>query len=524
MTPSTTVRSPLRLYGRDDELATLKTLLAHLRRGDGGALVLAASPGLGRTALLRAAADAHRARGPVLYATADPAMRSVPCGGLHALLGSGHASAAPSPAAPPPVITPDALAGRLRELGAGRPLLVCVDDAHTWDPASRSALAFVARGLGAGSRIAVLLSAVDGAAFAGLPALPLGPLEEAAASALLDRLASGAAPGMAPGTAPGTDGVDPIVRAELLREAAGNPRLLAGLTGRLTPDQLAGRTPLPFPLPGAEAVLAAHAERLDGLPDRTRALLLLAAAAQEHEPDGAGADALLLLRAGTRGGLPRDFLDRALFGSSATAGLLQRAGSRVHFADRLVARAVLHHAPWAHRRAAHELLATLLTETGDRARAARTDGAPAVAVVTSPGTGTTPPPAVPAIIGAPAVATTASPGSALTHPPAVPAPVSPAAQVPAPPPVPLAALVQRACAAPGPDAVLAARLEAAADAPFPHAERSAALVRAALLSAEPALRAARFAAAAEQAGLAGDPSLARALLARTGPRAPGAAG
>ncbi|MFD5350063.1 AAA family ATPase, partial [Streptomyces anulatus] len=546
MTPSTTVRSPLRLYGRDDELATLKSLLARLWRGDGGALVLVAPPGLGRTALLRAAVDAHRDRGPVLYATATPALRAVPCGALHALLGSAPTSVGPPPAAPPPVIAPDALAGRLRELGAGRPLLVCADDAHTWDPASRTALAFAARGLGAGSRIAVLLSAADGTAFAGLPTLHLAPLDEGAASALLDRLtsgtasgadpgralgaalgstsgaalgaalgstsgaalgaasgtalgsASGAALGSPPGTTPGTEGVDPVVRAELLREAAGNPRLLAGLVGRLTTDQLAGRTPLPFPLPGGEAVLAAHAERLDGLPDRTRALLLLAAAAQEHEPDGAGADALLLLRAGTRGGLPRAFLDRALFGGTVTDGLLQRAGSRVHFAHRLVARAVLHHAPWAQRRAAHELLATLLTETGDRTRAARTDGVPAA------------PDGVPAAAGE--ASPDAAPASAPTTPP------------PAPPPVPLAALVQWACAASGPDAVLAARLEAGAGGPFPHAERSAALVRAALLSTEPALRAARFAAAAEQAGLAGDPALARALLARTGPRAPGAAG
>ncbi|MFD4342125.1 LuxR C-terminal-related transcriptional regulator [Streptomyces anulatus] len=506
MTPSTTVRSPLRLFGRDDELATLESLLARLWRGGGGALVLVAPPGLGRTALLRAAVDAQRDRGPVLYATAAPALRAVPCGALHALLGSAHTAVGPSPAAPPPVIAPDALAGRLRELGAGRPLLVCADDAHTWDPASRTALAFAARGLGAGSRTAVLLSAADGTAFAGLPTLHLAPLDEGAASSLLDRLtsgtASGADPGRAPGAVPGAafgaEGVDPVVRAELLREAAGNPRLLAGLVGRLTPDQLAGRTPLPFPLPGGEAVLAAHAERLDGLADRTRALLLLAAAAQEHEPDGAGADALLLLRAGTRGGLPRAFLDRALFGGTVTDGLLQRAGSRVHFAHRLVARAVLHHAPWAQRRAAHELLATLLTETGDRTRAARTDGVPA------------------APDGTPAAAGEASPDAA----PASASPTPP----PAPPPVPLAALVQWACAASGPDAVLAARLEAAAGAPVPHAERSAALVRAALLSTEPALRAARFAAAAEQAGLAGDPALARALLARTGPRAPGAAG
>ncbi|WP_179890514.1 AAA family ATPase, partial [Streptomyces sp. rh207] len=601
MTPSTTVRSPLRLYGRDDELATLESLLAHLWRGDGGALVLVAPPGLGRTALLRAAVDAHRDRGPVLYATATPAMRAVPCGALHALLGSAHTSVGPSPAAPP-VIAPDALAGRLRELGAGRPLLVCADDAHTWDPASRTALAFAARGLGAGSRIAVLLSAADGTAFAGLPTLHLAPLDEGAASALLDRLtsgtASGADPGMAfgaafgaalgaaPGSTPGTalgaalgaEGVDPVVRAELLREAAGNPRLLAGLAGHLTPDQLAGRTPLPFPLPGGEAVLAAHAERLDDLPDRTRALLLLAAAAQEHEPDGAGADALLLLRAGTRGGLPRAFLDRALFGGTVTGGLLQRAGSRVHFAHRPVARAVLHHAPWAQRRAAHELLATLLTEAGDRTRAARTDGVPAapdgipaaageaspdaapasapvvpvpalrpasalpsaVPVPALPSTApastplppvsaSTPPPpvsasALPSAVPPPALpppvpplpiqapaSSSAVPAS--TPPPPVPAPASaPPTPLPAPPPVPLAALVQWACAASGPDAVLAARLEAGAGAPVPHAERSAALVRAALLSTEPALRAARFAAAAEQAGLAGDPALALSLI------------
>ncbi|MEU4024805.1 helix-turn-helix transcriptional regulator [Streptomyces anulatus] len=571
MTPSTTVRSPLRLYGRDDELATLESLLACLWRGDGGALVLVAPPGLGRTALLRAAVDAHRDRGPVLYATATPAMRAVPCGALHALLGSAHTSVGPSPVAPPPVIAPDALAGRLQELGAGRPLLVCADDAHTWDPASRTALAFAARGLGAGSRIAVLLSAADGTAFAGLPTLHLAPLGEGAASALLDRLTSGtvsgADPGMAlgatsgaafgaalgsppgaalgaaleatPGAAFGAEGVDPVVRAELLREAAGNPRLLAGLAGRLTPDQLAGRTPLPFPLPGGEAVLAAHAERLDGLPDRTRALLLLAAAAQEHEPDGAGADALLLLRAGTRGGLPRAFLDRALFGGTVTDGLLQRAGSRVHFAHRLVARAVLHHAPWAQRRAAHELLATLLTETGDRARAARADGVPAApdgipaaAGETSPDAAPVSAPVVPAFVSRPASASPSAvpptavpaPGPPSAAPASTPPPPAPAQAPAPPPPVPLAALVQWACAASGPDAVLAARLEAAAGAPSPHAERSAALVRAALLSTEPALRAARFAAAAEQAGLAGDPALARALLARTGPRAPGAAG
>ncbi|MEV7164993.1 LuxR C-terminal-related transcriptional regulator [Streptomyces microflavus] len=597
MTSSTTVHSPPRLYGRSGELAILHGMLARLRQGDGGALVLTAPPGLGRTALLREAAAAHRPRGPVLYATAAPAERALPHSGLHALL--CPAPGPPPMPRPPSGLTPDALLARLRELGRERPLLVCADDAHAWDPASRTALISAARRLGAGSRVAVLIAADDGPTFAGLPALRLGPLDDDAAAALLDRLtglpsgeegfggragegfaggvglprgAEGFAGGVwpsggaeGPGRRPhrlsgGTEGLDPVVRAELLREAAGNPRLLAGLTGRLTPDQLAGRTPLPCPLPGAEGVLAAYADRLDGLPAHTRALLLLAAAAQEHEPAGAGAgaDALLLLRAGTRTGLPRDFLDGVLFGSTATEGLLQRAGSRVHFSHPLFARAVLHHAPPARRRATHELLAALLAETGGRAIAAAASplcgghSAPQGAPVRSgegPGptpdsgsratssarpvrSGDGPGPAAhsggyPALPGVSAHAgdgpdPTPQPGAHATssgrpaHPGARPAPLPTPAAAFAEHPAPLASLVQLACGAPGPDTVLAARLEAAATSSYPHAECSSALSRAATLTAEQPLRSARFAAAAEQAALAGDPARARALLARTG--------
>ncbi|XQE79163.1 LuxR C-terminal-related transcriptional regulator [Streptomyces microflavus] len=304
-------------------------------------------------------------------------------------------------------------------------------------------------------------------------------------------------------------------------------------------------------------MLAAYADRLDGLPAHTRALLLLAAAAQEHEPAGAGADALLLLRAGTRTGLPRDFLDGVLFGSTATEGLLQRAGSRVHFSHPLFARAVLHHAPPAHRRATHELLAALLAETGaapsplPRRRfpvATPPRRARRCAPTKGPARRRTPAPVLPCRPArcAPAkglalrrtpVATRlagrvgarrrwARPDAAtwrpcrLIRPPG--APRRPPGPVAHPSgglrrtPAPLASLVQLACGAPGPDTVLAARLEAAATSSYPHAERSSALSRAAALTAEQPLRSARFAAAAEQAALAGDPARARALLARTG--------
>ncbi|MEU2247650.1 helix-turn-helix transcriptional regulator [Streptomyces sp. NPDC019224] len=528
VTPPTTVRSPLRLYGRSGELAVLDTLLTRLQYGDGGALVLTAPPGAGRTALLDRAVAAHRERcsGPVLHTTAAPAERWVPHSGLHALLCSapgalggalrdglapgapdrgarevpapggfdrragegiasggfdrllreGGASGAPgrvpsgglvaaapgrgsrdglAPGAsdrmprenPAPGaldrvlrdgLAPAALLALLRRLGAERPLLVCVDDAHLWDPDSRAALTFAARRLGPGSRVAVLIGAGDEAGFVGLPALRLGPLHDDAATALLDRLTEEA----------GADRADPVVRGELLREAAGNPRLLTDLTGRLTPGQLAGQAPLPHPLPGGDEVLAAHVARLDHLPADTRTLLLVAAAAHEHEPEGTGADLALVRRVAVAAAVPAAALDLALLTPGGTAGVLQRAGDRVHFSQPLLRRALLHRAPPHRRRAVHDLLA-------DRLAAG---------------------------------------------------------------PCALAALVQRACAAPGPDARLAAALEAAAAPPRPHAERAAALARAAALTPDGAARAARFTAAAEQTRLAGDPGRARALLARAGHR------
>ncbi|MET7642659.1 LuxR family transcriptional regulator [Streptomyces sp. NPDC005426] len=545
MTPSTTVHSPLRLYGRSGELAILDTLLARLGNGDGGALVLTALPGVGRTALLDSAVAAHRDRrtGPVLAATAAPAEQGLPYSGLHALLCS-----APGPLPLPPDrvlrdgITPTALLVLLRQLGSQRPLLVCVDDAHAWDPDSRAALVFAARRLGAGSRVAVVIGAGDETSFAGLPALRLGPLDDDAAAALLDRItdATGAA-----------DRVDPVVRGELLREAAGNPRLLRGLAARLTPDQLAGRTPPPYPLPGAEDVLDAHAARLDGLPADTRTLLLLAAAAQEHEPEGAGADVALLLRAAAATGLDSAVLDQALLTPAGTAGALQRAGDRLHFSHPLLRRAVLHRASPQHRRAVHGLLATLLAAGPAAARGrARTSlrraggggfGAPAdrtasgVPYPAGPGSRTADARAA-GSVSVPAPGPVPGHGGAFRAAPALApqrgtAPQQGTVALPPPQgtfrsgpghpaagPSMLPALVHRACAAGGPDDGLADALEAAAVAPRPHAERAAALARAAVLSTDEAVRAARYAGAAEHTRLAGDAGRARALLARAGAR------
>ncbi|MFK4069836.1 LuxR C-terminal-related transcriptional regulator [Streptomyces sp. NPDC029674] len=291
------------LHGRRAALAAVDSLLAGVRAGRGGMLVLTAPPGLGRTALVEYARAACHPT-PTVRPTAP----------------AGHRSPVP--------------------IEYEGPQLVCVDDAHRWEPAARAALSTELRRLTAARPVAVLLTLCELTAgtveFAGLPTLRLEPLDDSAAAALLDRLTRGRA--------------DPVVGAWLIRAAAGNPRLLSALVAALTPDQLAGRTQLPDPLPGGEDVLDDYATAVgvDELPGSARALLLLAAAAGEHEPEGAGADLALVLRAG---GAPSELA------SAEAAGAVVGAGGRIHFTHPLLRRAVLRRAPLARRRAAHVRLA-----------------------------------------------------------------------------------------------------------------------------------------------------------------------
>ncbi|MDJ0463951.1 LuxR family transcriptional regulator [Streptomyces sp. H27-C3] len=354
MTPTTTVRSPLRLCGRSGELAILDQLSERLRDGHGSALVISAPPGLGRSGLLRHAMVAHGEL-PLLHTRAVAARGLLPYSGLHALLcsapgslprGAAHVTRAE--------LTPIALLDLLRALGSRRPLLVCVDDAQAWDPDSRVALGFAARRLEPADHVAVLVTLADfshssgspygpgaQAPFGDLPQLRLGPLDTTAATELCARLTGQEA--------------DPVVREALCREAAGNPRLLTALAEQVTPDQLAGRTPLPHPLPGGEALLDAYAARTEALPAETRLLLLLAAAAHEHEPDGAGADAAVLTSAARLAGIDPDRLRAA-----ERADVVRSDGTRVRFTHPLLRTAILRRSPAARLRAAHHLLAATL--------------------------------------------------------------------------------------------------------------------------------------------------------------------
>ncbi|MET9155019.1 helix-turn-helix transcriptional regulator [Streptomyces griseoflavus] len=275
-------------------------------RADGGVRVVTGDPGCGRTTFLEHAARLFRA-GPVRHVR--------PPGGR-----AGE-------------VLSDALAT------AGTvPLLVCVDDAHLWDAASRAALGQAAA-RARSARVGLLLTVpghrpVD-PELAALPVLRLGPLTAGDAARLVDDA---------------TDGVvHPAVREDVVSAAEGNPALLLALVHRLSPAQLAGHRALPRPLADGEVLAAVARGGLAGVPPERAGLLLTAAAALRAtgEPD---ADADLVLRAD---------------GTGATEPLpevLVRAGDRIRFRSPLLGRAVYAGAPAERRRAAHRALAGALPD------------------------------------------------------------------------------------------------------------------------------------------------------------------
>lgn len=377
---TTTVSSPLRAFGRSAELEDVKALTDRLRSGRGGSLLIAAEPGLGRTALLAHAAHEFTA-GTVLRPRTAPAESRLPYGGVHALLCAAAGRTPPPAAVLASGLAPADLWARLPGIAAGSPLLVCVDDAHLWDAPSRAALGFAARRSDALPGIGLLLSTAqtraDDPDFSGLPVILLAPLEHPAATAMLDELTGGDAA--------------PAVREELLREAEGNPALLTALVARLAPDQLRGHRRLPRPLADGSTLLGTFGRRLAPLPAETRLLLLLTSAAHEADPEGA--EAAHVFEAGRAAGLDPAELDPA-----EAAGIACSDGNRIVFASSLLRRTAYAVAPLSRRRDAHALLASAID--GGRHRLSRlfhlalaAEGpAPALAAAlaaaaTAPGTG-----------------------------------------------------------------------------------------------------------------------------------------
>ena len=340
--------SDLMLYGRDAERSMITELLDSARGATGGVLVLRGPPGAGKSALLNDAI-AHATGMRVLRTTGVESEFELPFAALHQLLRPvlSRLDRLPEPQAQALAaalglgansqdnrfLVSVALLGMLDELATASPVLCVVDDAQWLDDASASALGFVARRVEA-DRIALLFAARDGDVrpfdAPGLPELHVDGLDAEAGGDLLAMHAGVSIP--------------PELRARLIEATGGNPLALVELPSLMTPGQLSGREPLPWPLPMTRAVQRIFGERVSRLPEDTQRLLLLTAADETSR-------LATVLAAAMELGVPAAALTPA-----ERAELIRVQSGQLEFRHPLLRSAIYQAATDAERRHAHRAL------------------------------------------------------------------------------------------------------------------------------------------------------------------------
>ena len=350
------------LFGREAECAAVEGLITGAGSSLSGALVVRGDPGLGKSALLGHATE-HATAMRVLRAVGIEAESELAFAALHQLVRPilDHLPRLPEPQAA-------ALGGALglsrvsvqdrfligvgvlsllAEAAEDMPLVCVVDDAQWLDRPSAHALTFAARRLEA-EGVVLVFAARDGELrrfeAPGLAELRLTGLRADAAGAVLGE------------HVPSALSVD--VRDRLVESAGGNPLALIELAGLLSDGQLAGRAPLPDPLPQSAEIERIYIERARALPPPTRRLLLLIAA------DDTGNLATVLAAAATLGIEP-DALEAA-----EAARLVRAFEGGVEFRHPLVRSTLYRDATFAQRQTAHRALADVLDRDQDADRRA----------------------------------------------------------------------------------------------------------------------------------------------------------
>ncbi|HMJ79240.1 MAG TPA: ATP-binding protein, partial [Iamia sp.] len=351
------------LVGRQFDLGSVASLLDDVRAGRGRALALVGRAGVGKSALLAAAAS--RAEGcAVVRATGVEAETDLAWAGLASLLEPLVDEAALAALSPPrraalsrvllledgePVDLRAVAVATLDVLTAGaaatRPLLLVVDDLHWIDEETRRVLGYVARRIGA-DPIGLLVASrtpVD------LPQRTIVDLDRPSADDLLRQ-----------------EGIGPALRSRLLAELGTNPMLLVETARQLDPEVRAGTVQPPDRLP-LPATLADQARRRVGALDETvRAALLVAATSARQ-------DLAVIAAAVTAVGLPPDALARA-----EADGIVHvdRDTGTIAFAHPTLRAAVIEGAAEPDRRRIHAALADHAPDAVARAvhRALAADG------------------------------------------------------------------------------------------------------------------------------------------------------
>jgi DNA-binding CsgD family transcriptional regulator len=349
------------LFGRHAERASVERALTDARLGSSRVMVVRGEPGIGKTALLRHAAERARSQGmEVLFARGIESEAEVPFGGLLELLRPALDELERIPAAQAEALRSALDLGPTVERGrfvigaatlnllAARsercPLFVGVDDAHWLDDSSLTAVLFAARRLLA-DPVLVMFAARPGEAraleTARLPELNLAGVDDRTAAEIVARHAvSPPAPGV----------VDRLARA-----TGGNPLALAELAA--TAGEL-DSIPPGGPLELETSVEAAYGRRLADLPAEARRALALAAGEES------GRLALISAAAGELG------LELAALEPGERAGLVSVAYGVLSWRHPLVRSAAYRAVTPDERRAMHAALARALPHDAEADRRA----------------------------------------------------------------------------------------------------------------------------------------------------------
>jgi DNA-binding CsgD family transcriptional regulator len=345
----------LDLIGREPELGVIAEMVSATATS-GGAVLFVGEPGVGKTALLDAAAAQAAEAGHSVVRVAGAEFEAdigysalmqavLPLAPFLDLLEPFHRTAlaiaiGSAEGDPPERLVVSAAALQLLQLASGgRPVLLIVDDLQWVDRASAEVFFFVARRVH-GSRLGVLAAArTDSSVLLGhvnLDEYELPPLDDEASNELLrERFPM----------------LGPNVRQRLLTEAQGNPLALLELPPALSGRARTACEPMPATLPLSQRLQSVFAARIEALPEPTRDELLLASL------DATG-DFDVLRRAANDPGL------RHLH-PAEDAGLVTLS-DRVSFRHPLTKSAVVTLATGAQVRDAHRRLGEALTANPDR--------------------------------------------------------------------------------------------------------------------------------------------------------------
>ncbi|WP_344615591.1 ATP-binding protein [Dactylosporangium salmoneum] len=360
------IASPMDILGRQRELVQIAQVIDAAASGS-TKLLLLGEPGIGKSTLLRAAVNYAKAAGhQVLGVAGVQAEAELPFAALHQLLRPVLRAMPELPVAqqdalrcafglsdgraPEPFLIALAGLNLLTAAAEKRPVVVALDDVHWLDGATHEALALIARRLDR-QRVALIAAARQGypgpLPEAGLPTLTVAGLRDGPAAQLLDEHANG---------------LDDRARAQILRQALGNPLALVELPALWGTR---GRVAAEGSLSGSEVSLTSRLERafagrVAELTQAARDLLLVMALAHRGDVEELRAAASLLAGSPV-GGAP--------FTEVTAARLIEpdpASDGALRFHHPLVRSGVLCYESVARRQAAHGALANALSGDGYR--------------------------------------------------------------------------------------------------------------------------------------------------------------